>query len=251
VPYTKAYAGGWQNGSGGSTPIDAAALNTMEAGIQTAYNNFQIQATAPIGPSVGQLWFNTSTGTLNFWSGSAWVSPTPVGTIQAYAGVAAPDGWLFCSGTAGTTVTQAAYPALFAVLTNSGASFPYGGSGTTTYTPDLRGRTIAALDNMSGSDAARLDLANTLGTAAGSQYHTLSVAELASHNHGVSASASVGVSGADDNNHTGNGDFVADSDAGYKTQRGVSLSISILNNGSGSPHNNMQPTMLLNYIIKT
>lgn len=243
MSYTKAYAGGWQNGSAGSTPIDAAALNTMEAGIETAYNNFQIDSSNPVSPSVGQMWFDTTTNTLNFWNGSAWVSPTPVGTVQVFAGFSAPNGWLFCAGSSGTAVTSGTYPALFNVLTNNGTSYPYGGSGTTTYTPDLRGRVPAGLDNMGGSDAGRLNWADTLGTSGGAQTHTLTVAELAAHNH----AASVGVSGADDNNHTGNGDFVADSDAGYKTQRGVSVS----STGSNNAHNNMQPTLLLNYIIKT
>lgn len=72
MPYTKAYAGGWQNGSAGSTPIDAAALNTMENGIQTAFDNFQIQATAPSSPSTGQIWYDSTTGTLREWNGSTW-----------------------------------------------------------------------------------------------------------------------------------------------------------------------------------
>lgn len=36
MSYDKAYAGGWQDGSSGQTPINAAALNHMEEGIVAA-----------------------------------------------------------------------------------------------------------------------------------------------------------------------------------------------------------------------
>ena len=72
MPYTKAYAGGWQNGSAGSTPIDAASLNVLEAGVETAFNNFQRSATAPTSPSAGHIWFDTASSQLKMWTGSAW-----------------------------------------------------------------------------------------------------------------------------------------------------------------------------------
>jgi microcystin-dependent protein len=57
----------------------------------------------------------------------------------AYAGAAAPSGWLTCDGSEASRIT---YAALYAVL--GGASSPYGqGNGTTTFNlPDLRSRTI-------------------------------------------------------------------------------------------------------------
>ena len=36
MSYDKAYAGGWQDGQSGQTPINAAALNHMEEGIESA-----------------------------------------------------------------------------------------------------------------------------------------------------------------------------------------------------------------------
>jgi len=48
----------------------------------------------------------------------------PVGTINAYAGSAAPTGWLLCNGTAFSSAT---YPSLYAVLNNVAT------------TPDMRG----------------------------------------------------------------------------------------------------------------
>jgi hypothetical protein len=86
VPYTKAYAGGWQNGSAGSTPISAASLNTMEAGIETAFNNFQIAATAPTSPSTGYIWFDTVAGTHKYWNGTDWVGVYSESAINAQVG---------------------------------------------------------------------------------------------------------------------------------------------------------------------
>ena len=86
MPYTKAYAGGWQNGSAGTTPIDAASLNTMETGIQTAFNNYQIAASAPSSPLVGHLWYDTTNAVLKFWNGSFWLSALTVAVTYAQAG---------------------------------------------------------------------------------------------------------------------------------------------------------------------
>lgn len=86
MPYTKAYAGGWQNGSAGSTPIDAAALNTMETGIQTAFNNFQIAASAPASPTVGQIWYDSTNTVHKFWNGLDWVGVYSESAINAQAG---------------------------------------------------------------------------------------------------------------------------------------------------------------------
>lgn len=58
---------------------------------------------------------------------------SPVGTINAYGGTTAPDGWLLCQGQA---VSRTDYSELFSVIgTNFG-----GGDGSTTFNvPDLRG----------------------------------------------------------------------------------------------------------------
>ena len=70
--------------------------------------------------------------------------PAPIGSIQAYGGSTAPDGWLFCQGQA---ISRLLYSELFAVIGTL-----YGeGDGTTTFNlPDLQGRvTMGAgtLDN--------------------------------------------------------------------------------------------------------
>lgn len=87
----------------------------------------------------------------------------PIGAVVPYAGSTAPTGWLLCYGQA---VSRSTYATLFGIISTT-----YGtGDGSTTFNvPDLRGRVVAGLDNMGGSDAGRLDWANTLGTAGGVQ----------------------------------------------------------------------------------
>ena len=92
---------------------------------------------------------------------------TPSGVIVPFAGSNAPSGWLLCAGQA---VSRTQYAGLFLTISTT-----YGaGDGSTTFNlPDLRGRTIAGVDNMGGSAASRLTSgvsginATTLGAAGG------------------------------------------------------------------------------------
>jgi hypothetical protein len=65
-----------------SYPVSAARMGAIEDGIEAAANvadNFRISATAPASPTVGQTWYDSTTGTLREWNGSAWrmiVSPS-------------------------------------------------------------------------------------------------------------------------------------------------------------------------------
>lgn len=127
---------------------------------------------------------------------------------------------------------------------------PYGlGDGSTTFTlPDFRGRILAGLDTTSGTAASRLTLAQTqgvygnIGASGGAQSHQLTTAELASHNHGATApyttAAGLTTSGSGIPPHN-------------SVPSGGNWSISTATSGSDTAHNNIQPVMLANYIIKT
>lgn len=120
---------------------------------------------------------------------------------------------------------------------------PYGlGDGSTTFgIPDLKGRVAAGNNSMGIGGVSRLTLANTggspgnLGGSGGEQSHQITIAELASHNHGIN---SVGTSGSGFTGHT----FAVASSQGVQNTVGT---------GSDTPHNNIQPTLVVNYIIKT
>jgi microcystin-dependent protein len=152
-----------------------------------------------------------------------------------YAGSTAPTDWLLCYGQA---ISRTTYADLFAVVSTT-----YGaGDGSTTFNlPDLRGRVVAGEDDMGGTSANRLTNqsggvdGDVLGAAGGSETHTLTTAQLASHTHGQW------------NSVTNHGAF-----SGGATSAGTSATGGTTGSaGSGSAHNNVQPTIILNYIIKT
>lgn len=160
----------------------------------------------------------------------------PAGAVLPYAGTSAPTGYLFCFG---QNVSRTTYADLFAALGTTYGS----GNGSTTFTlPDLRGRVAAGKDNMGGTSANRLTggsaaglNGDTLGGTGGAQEVALSSDQLASHNHSVAY----------------NGTFQAafDEDTGTFVLRSGSSTTG--NRGSGDAHSNVQPTLILNYIIKT
>jgi len=147
----------------------------------------------------------------------------PAGVVLPFAGSTAPSGWLLCFGQA---VSRTTYATLFtAIGTAHGA-----GDGSTTFAlPDLRGRVGAGKDDMGGTAASRLTSGGSgvngaaLGASGGAQTHTLTNAQL--------PTSAIGTGGS-------------------TIARGSTVS-DLQTIGSGQAHNNTQPTIILNYIIKT
>lgn len=192
-------------------------------------------------------------------NGVAWLviggstSSVPVGAVMDFAGPTAPTGWLLCYG---QNVSRTIYASLFAVL---GTTYGAGDGSTTFGIPDARGRVIAGQDDMGGVSANRLTAqsdgvdGDTLGASGGTETHTLTEAQLAAHNHEFYAS-SLGGSG----NATGGVNAFSTSFAGFTSGGATyndvfpaSATQGINDTGSDAAHNNVQPTLILNKIIKT
>ena len=165
------------------------------------------------------------------------------GMIMPYAGSSAPSGWLLSYGQA---ISRSTYSDLFSAI---GTTYGAGDGSTTFNVPDLRGRTIAGQDDMGGSSSNRLTSpinGDTLGATGGSESHTIAEAELPAHTHSSGGTISI----TRGNGSTGTGVFglVEIISSGSNT---FSVSGTSGSTGGDSAHNNVQPTLILNYIIKT
>lgn len=175
-------------------------------------------------------------GTLQSTAAAA-ASTIPAGSVFDYAGTAAPSGYLLCFGQA---VSRSTYSDLFTAI---GTTFGSGDGSTTFNLPDLRGRVAAGKDDMGGSAANRITAAGsgitgtTLGAAGGTQTHTLTTAEMPAHTHTLTTQ----------NQTCG----------GLSAILNPSQAASVYNTattgstGGGGAHQNTQPTLILNKIIKT
>lgn len=143
---------------------------------------------------------------------------------------------------------------------------PYGnGDGTTTFNvPDIRGRVIAGRDNMGGTSANRLTNpaaagggvnGDVLGYTGGSETHTLTTAQQAnatgsqSWHGGENSTIIAGWAGIISTGEVYGG--------GYKAPPGTTGGANSARYGwtinlgfGGGAHNNVQPSLILNYIIK-
>jgi microcystin-dependent protein len=162
----------------------------------------------------------------------------PTGVIQMFANGTPPTGWLNCDGSA---VSRTTYAALFAVV-----STLYGtGDGSTTFNvPDFRGRVAIGVGTGTGGGASGSTTTKpaggsaltlvSMGTWKGEETHQLTVPELASHNHALAVPSAGG--GATLNT----------------TNAATTWNTSYIQSAGGdTPHNNIQPVMGVNFIIKT
>ncbi|MBN2542541.1 tail fiber protein [bacterium] len=174
----------------------------------------------------------------------------PVGTILPYGGSSAPEGWFLCNG---SSTDSATYLELFNVI-----GYNYGGSGSSFNLPDLRGR-IPVGKSTSDSEF------DNLGETGGEKDHTLTIAEMPSHDHGGSTSHNGGhnhETGFDDGGGGSGGSHITVSNANCGSGYGCGIngweettwdgnhSHTIYFEGGNDSHNNIQPYQVVNYIIK-
>jgi microcystin-dependent protein len=143
----------------------------------------------------------------------------------------APKGWATCDGQL-LPINQ--NQPLFALLGTT-----YGGDGRVNFAlPDLRGR--ASMHMGSG---------HTLGERGGEQAHTISIAELPTHVHVVSATSNVAVN----TSTPGNTSILAQSSGqflyGPATNLIAMAANQLANTGGSQAHLNMQPFLVLTFCI--
>ncbi len=148
----------------------------------------------------------------------------------------APQGWATCNG---QLIPISQNTALFSLLGTN-----YGGNGQTTF----------ALPNLQGSAPMHWGQGpgltdHFIGETAGSSSVTLLQTEIPSHTHGLQAYARPATSADPTNNSISRSAnttaFVADVPASRVALNTSSLGVT----GSSQPHNNMQPYLVLNFVI--
>lgn len=189
----------------------------------------------------------------------------PAGTVIPYAGSSAPTGYLICDGSA---ISRSTYSSLYAII---GTTYGAGDGSTTFNLPNLKGKTIV------GYNSAETEF-DALGETGGAKTHTLTKEQMPSHTHTQNAHThtinGLYISG------TSGGRFVMQGDgnlvfyrngavwntgggsmqSGYMqwsignssdNQTTSSTTATNQNTGGGQAHNNLQPYITLNYIIKS
>jgi len=146
-------------------------------------------------------------------------SAVPPGAVFPYAGGSVPTGYLLCDG---SSISTGTYAALYAAI---GATYGSAGAGFFNL-PDMTGKIPVA------RNVGDVDL-DDLGDTGGEKEHTLTEAEMPAHTHTTG-------SGMEVLNTPGTGTYATLTDAAGGTGT----------TGGSTAHNNLQPYIVLNYIIK-
>lgn len=230
--YTPAFNGEFKDGLDTGNPgkaIQGALFDAEFERIQTAVNSKADQTTVDAITSV------------------------PTAAVMPYCGDSAPTGFLLCNG---QEVSESTYSTLFGVI---GTAFNTGGETSGFFrVPDLGGRVIAGRESSAtnltsgffGGDST------TIGETGGSESHTLTTSQIPTHAHLLFRD------GQDNNSEvTSPNQYVANRSSSYPDDRDYTMAKASGNGeanvgassdvGSGLAHPIVQPTIIMNFIIKT
>jgi microcystin-dependent protein len=163
--------------------------------------------------------------------------PGMTGEIRMWTTATPPDGWFICNG---STASRTTYAALFAVI---GTTFGSGDGSTTFNIPDFRGRT--PIGSGTGSGLTPRTLAGTVGA----ETHTHSI----THKHRTDTVNSGGALAVAQNPFGTDGSFTGTvatfAASGPASAWPYQLTDDSTNSTSGAG-SSMQPSLIINFIIK-
>ena len=215
-----------------------SSSSTYSEGDYCIYNNILYKANQDIDTAES---FTTSHwDKVVLLSNNTTTDNIPIGTGFDYFGATAPENYMFADGSA---ISRETYSALFAIIGTTYGS----GDGTTTFNlPDKRERVSVMYKSEStmGTTGATF---GTLGAKGGEDKHQLVVDEMPTTSFRIP--------------HVSNYDSATVSGGGYTETRssmnaeGAANSITnagwhVMTTGGNASHNNLQPYLVCNYIIK-
>lgn len=223
-----------------SENITDTRLGTECGNVTSLSNSIAISNTEPTNENI-KLWINLD-GVIKFrnenneWqvivSGGSYET---IGTTKIYFGSTEPDGYKFVNGQA---ISRETYSELFSLI---GTTYGTGDGSTTFNLPDMSGKVPVGLK-------VNTEWFARLGQTGGSETHTLTIAEMPIHDHG-NIRATMGSSGEIIANTELDG---GDSQYGlrYQLTNSTGGKMKTMPAGEGQAHNNLQPYMTVNYIMK-
>lgn len=155
---------------------------------------------------------------------------TPVGLISMYSGTTAPTGWLICDGSA---ISRTTYATLFGVI---GTTYGSGDGSTTFNLPNLKGKVPVGLNN-SDTDF------DTIGETGGGKQ---TIIPMQWYNDFIDMRLKAGLSIPNWETYRKSASGTTSTLSGESSQTGV---MGVNENTTSDTNGNLQPYIVLNYII--
>jgi len=159
-----------------------------------------------------------------------------VGEIRMWTCPRIPDGWHLCDG---SILDVATYEVLFALIGTT-----YGGNGISNFgLPNLQGRLVVGEGTGMGLTP------RMLGATGGSEKVVVTVAQTPNHTHTISATTTVGTTNTPLNNVWANAGTTLKPYSSDATTLTTMNAAALSTTGSNEPHNNVMPSLGMNFII--
>lgn len=243
-----------------TTPINAFNLNKIQENAESAINTLETNTNTELAKKLDKTSKATSTEAITGTNNTKYTTPYtvksaikkalegytpsggtggdsfPIGAIVPFSSDTIPNGWLLCDG---SLVSRTTYSELFKVI---GTAYGTGDGSTTFNVPDIQGRVVV------GKQQTMTPSGNftNLGETGGEEDHTLTVSEMPSHTHDVAIAVNNTVAGGARYYFNSAGT----TSAPITDKAAWSNSLTAKATGGGQAHNNLQPYIVENYIIK-